>query len=70
MSEDSPMDDDIKMVDLHDTQIVQVEITRTSDRLYVNVDGVCRLRIYRPGKIIVVDDRSPNERKMDHVRRT
>ena len=43
-------------VDVNDP--VAVEIKITSNRIWINVEGVCVLRIFDPGTVQVVDERA------------
>lgn len=43
------------MLDITGAENVQVQITRSKDRVWVNVDGVCRLRICRITGTVDVD---------------
>lgn len=49
------MDDEkieVTMTDVADVGLVEIEITRDA-RVYVNVDGICRFRAYRPKAIML-----------------
>lgn len=45
------------LVDIADSKVVEIEIRDDGKVLWVNVDGVCRLRFYEPGEIIIIDHR-------------
>lgn len=48
------------MLDFNGCEIVQVQVSTNPDgteTLWVNIDGVCRLRVCRPGQIILSDER-------------
>ena len=51
------------MVDISDGGIVQVDIDRTGDTMWVNVDGVCRFRAIRVDKLVVRDAIPLSKRK-------
>lgn len=52
-----PYNDDV-MFDTAEPELVEIQVTLNGDRVYVNVDGKCRFRAYRPKTVVVLDDRN------------
>lgn len=48
-----------RMLDITAPRAVEVQIRSDAQVIWVNIDGVCALRAYRIGHLIVVDDRRP-----------
>lgn len=44
-------------IDVVSPEIVQVEVRRDGEVVWVNVDGVCRLRISTPKQVTIIDPR-------------
>lgn len=51
---------ELTMLDLYHGSLVQVQVSTNpdgSETLWVNVDGICRLRACRPSQITINDER-------------
>jgi hypothetical protein len=57
------MERELTMLDLNGNEIVEVQICSNpvggGETLWINVDGICRLRAVRPGQIVINDERKP-----------
>lgn len=47
---------ELLMIDLRDTKVVEI-CMGAEGQLWVNVDGICRLRIYNAGEIRIENNR-------------
>lgn len=45
------------MIDLFSSEVVEVQINHDGTKIWVNTEHGCQLRIYRIGKLEVVDER-------------
>lgn len=65
------LDLDFLQVDLTAPELVEVELNHDGTVLWVNVDGICRLRICRFKKIRIIDNRctcGPDSDLMENLR--
>ena len=51
-----------KIIDLRGVDNVQVQVDADGHKLWVNIDGICRLRVYAAQRIDIDDPRKPRER--------
>lgn len=61
------MRETISQLDLTGPGVVQVEIREDGTVLWVNVDGICKLRACRIGKITVEDNRKSSRNSCEHA---
>lgn len=55
----------LQMIDIYNPEVgVEVLISETGTKLWVNVDGICRLRIYG-SPAIVINDKTKEEKDSD-----
>lgn len=52
-----PISRPLEQLDFHDSKIVEIVVRDDSRVVWVNVDGVCRLRVCRIEKLVVTDQR-------------
>ena len=51
----------IQLLDIKGAEHVEVLIKEDRKTIWVNVDGLCRLRICRIGELVVNDEKFPGE---------
>lgn len=45
------------MIDIAGAKLVEIQIDNDGQVVWINVDGVCQLRVSKPEHVIVMDDR-------------
>lgn len=57
------------MIDMRDVGSVEVQIKENGGVIWVNVDGVCQLRITKLKNLRIIDERTKEVRKLTEKRR-
>lgn len=53
MQKGADIDKELTMLDINGVEEVGITINAEGNALWVNIDGLCRLRVYRAKKIVV-----------------
>lgn len=59
------LDKTLHVIDLNGCQAIQIQVSEDGTKVWVNVDGICRLRAYACQRVEVEDNRETSEKIND-----